>query len=72
MSFVTEYLERRGVGYEVAEHPRALTSMAEARALGITADEVVKTVVLVTDRGTGAGGRARLPPARPAACPGGG
>ena len=51
MSFVTEYLERRGVGYEVAEHPRAVTSMAEARALGITADEVVKTVVLITDRG---------------------
>lgn len=51
MSFVTEYLDRRGVGYEVAEHPRAVTSMAEARALGITADEVVKTVVLITDGG---------------------
>ena len=51
MSFVTEHLERRGVAFEVAEHPRVLTSMAEARALGITADEVVKTVVLATDRG---------------------
>lgn len=51
MSFVTEHLERRGVAYEVAEHPRAVTSMAEARALGITADEVVKTVVLITDQG---------------------
>jgi Ala-tRNA(Pro) deacylase len=51
MSFVTEFLEQRRVAYEVAEHPRALTSMAEARALGITADEVVKTVVLITDRG---------------------
>ena len=51
MSFVTEYLERRGVGYEVAEHSRAVTSVAEARALGITADEVVKTVALITDRG---------------------
>ena len=51
MSFVTEHLERRGVAFEVAEHPRVLTSMAEARALGITADEVVKTVVLITDRG---------------------
>jgi Ala-tRNA(Pro) deacylase len=51
MSFVTEHLEQRRVGYEVAEHPRAVTSMAEARALGITADEVVKTVALATDRG---------------------
>jgi Ala-tRNA(Pro) deacylase len=51
MSFVTDYLDRSGVGYEVAEHPRAVTSMAEANALGITADEVVKTVVLITDRG---------------------
>ena len=51
MSFVTEHLERRGVAFEVAEHPRVLTSMAEARALGITADEVVKTVVLATDWG---------------------
>ena len=51
MSFVTEHLERRGVAYEVAEHPRAVTSMEEAGALGITADEVVKTVMLATDRG---------------------
>jgi Ala-tRNA(Pro) deacylase len=51
MSFVTEHLERSGVPYEVAEHPRAVTSMAEARALGITADEVVTTVVLITDQG---------------------
>jgi Ala-tRNA(Pro) deacylase len=51
MSFVTEHLERRGVDYEVAEHARALTSMEEAGALGITADEVVKTVMLATDRG---------------------
>jgi Ala-tRNA(Pro) deacylase len=51
MSFVTEHLERRGVDYEVAEHARAVTSMEEAGALGITADEVVKTVMLATDRG---------------------
>lgn len=51
MSFVTEHLERRGVNYEVAEHARAVTSMEEAGALGITADEVVKTVMLATDRG---------------------
>lgn len=51
MSFVTEHLEWRGVDYEVAEHARAVTSMEEAGALGITADEVVKTVMLATDRG---------------------
>lgn len=51
MSFVTDYLERRAVAFEVANHPRAVTSMEEARALGITADEVVKTVAVSTDRG---------------------
>jgi Ala-tRNA(Pro) deacylase len=51
MSFVTDYLARRGVAFEVAGHPRAVTSMEEARALGIAADEVVKTVMLTTDRG---------------------
>lgn len=51
MSFVTDHLTRRGVAFEVADHPRAVTSMEEARALGITADEVVKTVALTTDRG---------------------
>ena len=51
MSFVTEHLEWRGVDYEVAEYARAVTSMEEACALGITADEVVKTVMLATDRG---------------------
>lgn len=51
MSFVTEYLTRRGMAFEVAEHPRAVTSLEEARAMGIAADEVAKTVALATDRG---------------------
>jgi len=46
MSVVTEYLEEHGVPYEVIEHPRAYTSVDEARAMGIDADEVVKTVVV--------------------------
>ncbi|MBI2238274.1 MAG: hypothetical protein HYU54_07110, partial [Actinobacteria bacterium] len=37
MSVVTEYLEARGVPFEVIEHPRAFTSVAEARALGVEA-----------------------------------
>src|SRR5215207_7420995 len=51
MSFVTDYLTRRGVAFEVVHHPRAVTSLEEARALGISADEVAKTVALATDRG---------------------
>jgi Ala-tRNA(Pro) deacylase len=51
MSFVTDYLTRRGMVFEVADHPRALTSLEEARALGIAADEVAKTVALTTERG---------------------
>ena len=51
MSFVTDYLERRGVAFEVATHPRAVTSLDEARTLGIAADEVAKTVALITARG---------------------
>lgn len=46
MSSVTEHLERQGVDYEVLLHEPAETGQAEARALGIPEDEVVKTVVL--------------------------
>ena len=46
MSVVTEHLERRGVAFEVIPHRQAYTSIDEARALGIAADEVVKTVVV--------------------------
>jgi prolyl-tRNA editing enzyme YbaK/EbsC (Cys-tRNA(Pro) deacylase) len=48
MSVVTEHLRRRGIPFEVISHPRAVTSLAEALALGIHADEVLKTVVLDT------------------------
>jgi Ala-tRNA(Pro) deacylase len=51
MSVVTEYLQRRGIPFEVVTHGRAVTSLAEALALGAQADEVVKTVVLDTGEG---------------------
>jgi Ala-tRNA(Pro) deacylase len=51
MSFVTDYLKRRGVVFEEADHSRAVTSLEEAQALGIAADEVAKTVALATDQG---------------------
>lgn len=51
MTTVTEYLERRGIPFEVIPHDRTYTSIDEARALGISADEVVKTIVLDTASG---------------------
>jgi Ala-tRNA(Pro) deacylase len=41
-------LTERGVGFEVVPHRRAFTSLQEARAVGVAADEVVKTVALWT------------------------
>jgi Ala-tRNA(Pro) deacylase len=51
MPTVTEYLEGRGVSFEVIPHDRAYTSIEEARALGVAADEVLKTIVLNTEAG---------------------
>jgi Ala-tRNA(Pro) deacylase len=51
MATVREHLEQRGVAFEVIPHERAYTSIEEARALGIAADEVVKTIVLDTASG---------------------
>ena len=51
MSIVTEHLGNRGVAFEVIPHRKAYTSIDEARALGIAADEVVKTVVLTAAAG---------------------
>jgi Ala-tRNA(Pro) deacylase len=51
MSAVTEHLKERGVAFEELSHERAFTSIAEARAMGIAADEVVKTLVLKTSAG---------------------
>lgn len=46
MSATTEYLERRGVPFEVIAHKAAFTTIDEARALGVDADEVVKTLIV--------------------------
>jgi Ala-tRNA(Pro) deacylase len=43
---VREFLERAGVAYEVVEHKRTETATAEARAAGLPAADVAKTVVL--------------------------
>jgi len=48
MSVVTEHLEQRGAAFEVLPHRQAYTSIDEARALGVDADEVLKTLAVRT------------------------
>jgi Ala-tRNA(Pro) deacylase len=51
MSLVTEHLEQRGAAFEVLPHRQAYTSIDEARALGVDADEVLKTLAVRTGPG---------------------
>jgi len=51
MSLVTEHLRKRGVPFDVIPHAKSYTSIDEAKALGIDADEVLKTIVLNTASG---------------------
>src|SRR5215472_15881289 len=46
MTQVTEHLQTQGVPFEPITHQQACTSIAEARALGIEASEVLKTVAM--------------------------
>src|SRR5256886_15892663 len=46
MTQVTQHLETHGVPFEAIAHQQAYTSIAEARALGIGASEVLKTVAM--------------------------
>ena len=46
MTQVTDHLQTRGVPFEPITHQQAYTSIAEARALGIDASEVLKTVAM--------------------------
>jgi Ala-tRNA(Pro) deacylase len=51
MSVVTEHLEQRGSAFELLSHRQAYTSTDEARALGIDAGEVLKTLAVRTGPG---------------------
>jgi Ala-tRNA(Pro) deacylase len=51
MSAVTEHLEQRGSAFELLPHRPAATSTDEARALGIDAGEVLKTLAVRTGPG---------------------
>jgi len=51
MTIVTEHLERLGVRFEVLPHERSETALEQARALGLSAQEVLKPVVLNVESG---------------------
>jgi Ala-tRNA(Pro) deacylase len=51
MSAVTEHLQQRGSAFELLPHRQASTSTDEARALGIDAGEVLKTLAVRTGPG---------------------
>jgi Ala-tRNA(Pro) deacylase len=51
MPAVTEHLEQRGSAFELLPHRQAYTSTEEARALGIDAGEVLKTLAVRTGSG---------------------
>jgi Ala-tRNA(Pro) deacylase len=48
MSVITEHLKQRGRAFELIPHSQVYTSLEEARALGIDADEVLKTLAVRT------------------------
>jgi len=48
---LVDVLEQASIAYELISHPRTTTARAEARVLGLDADEVAKTVVLTTPNG---------------------
>ena len=48
---LTKQLEQASIAYELIEHPRTTTAVAEARVLGVGAHEVAKTVVLTSPDG---------------------
>jgi Ala-tRNA(Pro) deacylase len=51
MSVVTDHLQQQGSAFEVLAHRQAYTCIDEARALGIDAGEVLKTVAVRAGRG---------------------
>lgn len=51
MADVTSFLEEAGVDFEVLEHAHTERAVDEAKALGVAAEEVAKTLVLATPSG---------------------
>jgi Ala-tRNA(Pro) deacylase len=48
---LTGHLDREGIRYQLLRHPRTYTAADEAEALGMSTDDVAKTVVLATEHG---------------------
>jgi Ala-tRNA(Pro) deacylase len=48
MTRVTDYLERKGISFEVLEHEKAFTAAEEARSLHVDPHVVVKTMLVDT------------------------
>jgi len=46
LELITAFLDEQGIDYEVVEHRRTATAAAEARAAGVPASEVAKTIAL--------------------------
>src|SRR5712691_2570552 len=51
MGDVTDFLEQAGVDFDVLEHTRTVRAADEAAALGIDAEEVAKTLILIAGSG---------------------
>lgn len=51
MTTVTDHLEHLGIRFQVLPHARATSAMGEALALGVSAEEVAKAVLLDVDDG---------------------
>jgi Ala-tRNA(Pro) deacylase len=51
MADVTHFLDEAGIDFDVLEHAHTERAADEAAALGIGAEEVAKTLVLVTESG---------------------
>lgn len=43
---IIAYLDKHGVKYEALNHPQVFSSVEEAKALGIEADEIAKTLAI--------------------------
>ncbi|MEK7704140.1 MAG: YbaK/EbsC family protein [Myxococcota bacterium] len=48
---IKSYLRKKGIDFDVVQHPRTYTSMQTAAAAHIPGDRVAKTVVLHSDEG---------------------
>jgi Ala-tRNA(Pro) deacylase len=48
---VTEALERAGAQYELLRHEHTETALDEAKAVGVSPEEVAKTLIVMTPRG---------------------